>query len=167
VPEVTRRGLLAATAAALPLLAGGCKGVGALGTPPSPLPDVAVAQDAIAREMAMIARYQAVLAAVPSLAGQLGPLLAQHRDHLGRLRPRLVEPAGRPTPAARAAAPRRGTVPATAGAAVAYLAAEESAASLALLRHLQLASPSFAQLLASIAACEAAHAFVLGPGRPA
>src|SRR5438552_18368642 len=83
--EATRRGVLAA-AVSLPLVAAGCKGIGALGTPPPPLPDVAVVRDAIDGETLMISRYHAVLAAVPALAGPLGPLLDQHSEHLARLR---------------------------------------------------------------------------------
>ena len=67
--EATRRGLLVA-AATLPLVASGCKGIGALGTPPRPLPDVAVLREAIAGEDVMISRYTAVLAAAPALAAR-------------------------------------------------------------------------------------------------
>src|SRR5262249_43177812 len=86
-----RRGVVAA-ALSLPLVAAGCKGIGALGTPPPPLPDVTVVRDAIAGETLMISRYHAVLAAAPALTGSLGPLLDQHREHLARLRARLIEP---------------------------------------------------------------------------
>ena len=68
--EATRRGVLAA-AVSLPLVAAGCKGIGALGTPPPPLPDVTVVRDAIAGETLMISRYHAVLAAAPALTGSL------------------------------------------------------------------------------------------------
>ena len=63
VREATRRGVLAAVMS-LPLVATGCKGVGALGTPPRQQPDVAVVRDAIDAETLMISRYNAVLAAV-------------------------------------------------------------------------------------------------------
>src|SRR4029077_9810188 len=98
--EATRRGVLAAVMS-LPLVATGCKGVGALGTPPRQQPDVAVVHDAIDAETLMISRYNAVLAAVPALAGSLDPLLGQHREHLARLRARL----GGPRTAHPAAAP--------------------------------------------------------------
>ena len=66
----TRRSVLAA-AASLPLAAAGCsKGIGALGTPPPPLPDVAIVRDAIDGETFMISRYNAVLTAVPALAAR-------------------------------------------------------------------------------------------------
>jgi hypothetical protein len=165
--EATRRGVLAA-AVALPLVAAGCKGIGALGTPPPPLPDVAVVRAAIDGETLMISRYGAVLAAVPALAGQLGPLLDQHREHLARLRARLIEPpAGSqpghsPSPAVSASP---GPVPGTPDAARAYLRQAEQAAAAALLGKLTAAPPSLAQLLASISASEATHALLLTTGR--
>jgi hypothetical protein len=167
VREATRRGVLAA-AVSLPLVATGCKGIGALGTPPRPQPDVAVARDAIDGETLMISRYHAVLSAVPALAGPLGPLLEQHREHLARLRARLIEPntaSGPGRPSAVAASPAG--VPGTPAAARAYLRHAEQAAARTLLGKLTAAPPSLAQLLASIAASEATHALVLGPGRAA
>jgi hypothetical protein len=177
----SRRRVLAAGALAVPLLAGGCKGIGALGTPPKPGPDVAVAWDAIAGEEHLIARYGEVLAAVPALAVTLRPILAQHREHRARLHSRLIVPraSGRPTgvppgatPGAQASAGRAGAGPpgtgragagqlGTAAAALAYLQDAERAAAASLVGHLQVASPSFAQLLASIAASEATHALLL------
>src|SRR5262249_56891309 len=87
-------------AVTLPLAAAGCKGLTALGTPPTAEPGVAVADDAITVEARLIAHYAAVLAAVPALAGTLRPLLAQHHDHLARLLAPL-----RPPPRSRAADP--------------------------------------------------------------
>jgi hypothetical protein len=162
VREATRRGVLAAVLS-LPLVATGCKGVGALGTPPRQQPDVAVVRDAIDAETLMISRYNAVLAAVPALAGSLDPLLQQHREHLARLRARLIEPKERPSTVAASPA----GVPGTPAAARAYLRHAEQAAAQALLGKLTAAPPSLAQLLASIAASEATHALVLGPGRAA
>jgi hypothetical protein len=164
VQEATRRRVLVAAAVTLPLVASGCKGVGALGTPPKPAADVAVANDAIAMEGYLIARYGAVLAAVPGLAGELRPLLAQHHDHLARLRARLIIPraGARPT-ASPSGKPSPGPppVPGTATGALAYLRDAENAAAAALLAHLDKATPSLAQLLASISASEATHALIL------
>jgi hypothetical protein len=116
----------------------------------------------------MISRYNAVLAAVPALAGSLDPLLQQHREHLARLRARLIEPnqASRPghSPAV-AASPAGLQVPGTPAAARAYLRHAEHAAAQTLLGQLTTAPPSLAQLLASIAASEATHALLLAPGR--
>lgn len=165
-PALERRGLLAAALAA-PLLAAGCsKGFGALGTPPSPAPEVAVLTGAMKAEQLMIARYEAALARSPALAATLDPLLAEHRAHLAALTARLLPGAARPAPSPSASP--RVTVPAGAAPAVAYLAAAESSAAAAFLRQLAAVSPSLAQLLASIAASEATHAAVLGaPGRAA
>ena len=58
-------------------------------------------------------------------------------------------------------------VPGTPAAARAYLRHAEEAAAQALLGQLTAAPPSLAQLLASIAASEATHALLLGPGRRA
>src|SRR5262245_4081567 len=66
--DATRRRVLAIGAVTLPLAAAGCKGLTALGTPPTAEPGVAVADDAITVEARLIARYAAVLAAVPALA---------------------------------------------------------------------------------------------------
>ena len=166
--DATRRRVLAAAAVVLPLAAAGCKGVGALGTPPKQAPSVAVVRDAIAVENSLISRYGAVLAAMPGLAGQLRPLLAQHHEHLARLRGRLIVPTAHPTagPAGRPSA-AAGPVPATQAGALAYLRNAESAAVAAQLAHLDAAPPSLAQLLASISASEATHALILGAhGRP-
>jgi hypothetical protein len=163
--KATRRGLLAA-ALALPLAAAGCKNVGGLGTPPRPLPDVAVLREAIAGETVMISRYTAVLAAAPGLAGSLRPFLDQHRAHLAALHRRLVDPraAGGASPSPSVSRPVT-DVPGTPAAARAYLRGTEQAAAQALLGHLAAASPSLAQLLASIAASEASHALLLGSRR--
>lgn len=175
--EATRRSVLTATVLATTGLATsgltltGCKGIGALGTPPKPLPDVAVATRAIAGERALIARYTATIAALPSLARQLRPILAQHTEHLARLRSRLSDPHGaaQPTSAAATGASTASastdsgapTVPGTPAAALAALRTAENAASAALAGGLGPVSPSFAQLLASISASEATHALVL------
>src|SRR5690348_12585498 len=67
--DATRRRVLAIGAVTLPLAMAGCKGLGALGTPPKAAPGVAVTGDAIMVETRLIAHYGAVLAAVPGLAG--------------------------------------------------------------------------------------------------
>jgi hypothetical protein len=163
VGQVTRRGVLSA-AVALPLAAAGCQGLRVLGRPP-PLPEVTVLRGAIDGETVLIAQYTAVLAAQPGLAGLLDPLLGQHRAHLDRLRARLIVPSGAATPSA---SPRPHVqAPAGAAAAQAFLQQAEHSAAQALLGQLTSTSPSLAQLLASIAAAEASHALLLGPGRRA
>jgi hypothetical protein len=163
--DLTRRSVLAAGGTAVPLLAAGCKGVGALGTPPRPRPEVAVLRSAIGAEQAMIARYHQAITAAPSLAATLAPVLSQHQAHLAALRARLIEPAGSTQ---RHRAPRPpGPAPAAPAAALAQLAAAEDAAAAALTRRLATVSPSLAQLLASVAASEASHALVLRTQRSA
>jgi hypothetical protein len=173
----TRRAVLAA-AAALPLLAvSGCKGVGALATPPRPAPDVAVLRSAIAAEEVMIARYDAVMTRSASLAARLRPLRGEHRLHLAQLRSRLIVPpasaaAASPSPSPsgqpQAGQPQAGQPPAGPGsgpagsaAAISYLQAAEHAAAATLLRQLAAVSPSLAQLMASVAASEATHVTAL------
>ena len=158
--DLSRRSVLAATAMTVPLVAAGCKGVGGLGTRPTAAPDVGVLQYAIATEQALIARYHAALAGSPGLAGNLGPLLAQHREHLARLTSMLIAPAtARATPRPSASATAGAALPRA--ATLAALEAAETDAASSLVRRLALAPPALAQLLASIAASEASHALLL------
>jgi hypothetical protein len=172
----TRRAMLAATAASLPLLAvSGCKGVGALATPPRPAPDVAVLRAAIAAEEIMIARYDAVIARSAGLAASLRPLRAEHRAHLAQLRSRLIVPPGSAAAAARSPSPSPSGqppqspsgVPAGHAAAISFLQAAERAAAADLLRRLAAVPPSLAQLMASVAASEATHVDALAAVRGA
>ena len=160
-----RRVVLAASAA-LPMLLAGCKGLAVLAAPPAPPAGVALLQDAISAEQLMIARYQASIRALdasrPDLLPVLRPLLAQHRAHLAQLRSRLVIPAG--AAASGSPAPpalRPSAVPAGPRQAVEFLQAAERAAAARLLRQLESAPPSLAQLMASISASEATHVPVL------
>jgi hypothetical protein len=160
----SRRSVLAATVASLPLLAvTGCQGVGALAAPPRAAPDVAVLRAAIAAEELMIARYDIVITRSARLAAGLRPLRAEHRLHLAELRSRLIVPPGSQAAAARPAhsrpaAARPGRGPA---AAISFLQGAERASAANLLRHLAAVSPSLAQLMASIAASEATHVAAL------
>jgi hypothetical protein len=157
--DLRRRSVLAAAAAAAPLLAAGCKGVGGLGTLPRPGPDVAVLRGAIGTEQALIARYHSALAASPGLKDTLDPVLGQHLAHLAALRSRLIGPAATPRPA-RPSPASTGRVADQASTLDALAAAEQAAAG-ALVSRLAAASPSLAQLLASISAAEASHAALL------
>ena len=166
--EAPRRRVLATALAALPLAAAGCKGIGALGTPPATPADVTVVADAIAVETGLIARYEKVLATQPGLAADLRPILAQHHEHLTRLRDRLIVPKGRPSPSpARSARRSAAPVPGTAAGALSYLRDAENAAAAAQLTHLGAVPPSLAELLASISTSEATHSLLLSThGRP-
>ena len=166
--DLRRRSVIAAAAAAVPLVAAGCKGVGALGAPPTTGPDVAVLKAAIRTEQALIARYRAAMGGSPGLAGTLGPVLAQHREHLARLKSMLIEPSSpgatlRASPSV-SAPPGTGSAPA---ATLAALEADENAAASSQAGRLALAPPALAQLLASIAASEASHALLLRTHRAA
>jgi hypothetical protein len=152
--EATRRSLLAATAAALPLVAAGCKGIGALGTPPKQPRDVDVANRAIAQEVRLASGCHALLAAHPGWESVLAPIAAEHQEHLARLRARLTDlTATERAELARALRPTPAGVPDLAS----MRGAEQAAASWLSGQVPVVSSPSFAQLLASIAASEATH----------
>jgi hypothetical protein len=175
--EPTRRLVLAAAGAASLTLAG-CKGIAVLGRRPEPGTDVVSLRKAIDAEELMIARYESALAALAPGAGQAGAgakagqrartlvteVLAEHRAHLVQLTarlvlpPRLVTASPRPSPTAPPA-------PAGAHRILAGLAAAEAAASDRLIGQLAAVPPELAQLMASIAASEAAHVVLLGYGR--
>jgi len=171
VAAVTTRRTALAAAAALPLLAAGCKGVGALAAPPRPAPDVALLRSAIAAEELLVARYQAadrlmgrsagtVADQRPggSLAALVSLLLDQHAAHLTRLRDRLIVPVPGPDATDRPGRlPSAPPLPPAPRALLADLAAAEHAAAARLARQLLAAPPALAQLLASIAAAEATH----------
>jgi hypothetical protein len=169
VAEPTRRVMLAAVAAGSLALAG-CKGIAALGPVPKPSLDVVTLEHAIAAEKLMVASYLTAaeqLAAAGSadsesqrLSAAVAAIHAEHRAHLTRLRARLVLPprlaktkfrAGRPSP-----------LPADTQGIISALVADERAAAARLTRQLLDAPPALAQLMASIAASEAAHVVYLG-----
>jgi hypothetical protein len=156
---VSRRSLLVAASAAIPVLLAGCKGVQALGTPPPPPREIRALRAAIAAEELMVARYTAALTRLPaSNAGLLAAVRAvqaEHAAHVSALRSRLIEPAGLPTPAApRAPALAAGSSPSS---VLGGLEQAEQAASNRLLEQLAVLPPTLAQLFASIAASEATH----------
>jgi hypothetical protein len=165
---VPRRRVLAASAAALPLLLGaaGCRSSDAF-TGPDPLAgrpplghDVLTLQAVIAAEENMIDLYRAAIGGDPSLAPTLRSLLAQHEQHLVQLKARLVVPPGAsasPSSSGRASpSPRASTV------TVARLRAAERASAADLVQRLANVPPALAQLFASIAASDATHATALG-----
>jgi serine/threonine-protein kinase len=89
------------------------------------------------------------------VAAALAVVLADHRQHLAKLKSRLVEPAGH-SPAAAAGA--TGAVgPSGFISTIAQLEQAEQAASDRLIAQLAGLPPTLAQLFASIAASEAAH----------
>lgn len=160
--------MLAASATSLPALLSlnACKGpaVPAVLSGPPPVSDqTTMLLHAVTAEQNLIWLYDKASAAHPELA--LSPLLAEHRQHLAQLSARVVEPPGKKVPDTVTSKPAIGV---TSTAAVAQLRAAEQRAVKVLLSRLGGASPSLAQLYASVAASEATHVTVLDSlGRPA
>jgi hypothetical protein len=165
--------VLLASAAALPALLGtaGCRssdvftGPDPLAGPPRLAPDVITLQAVIAAEHTMVQLYQAAIGGDRAAARARGlePLLAEHQQHLTRLRARLIVPAGAspspggsasPSPGAAGSVPR--------GVTIARLRAAERTSAADLVRRLGTVEPALAQLFASIAACDATHVAALG-----
>jgi hypothetical protein len=153
----TRRAVLGGSAAALATatLAAGCTSVGQAEAP-APGPEVRLLDGVIDAEAALIALYDAVLAAHPGLGGRLKKLREHHVQHLAVLKrhyvPGSTSGTATPAPQPSAAAPRTES-----GALGAIRSAERKAAS-ARADEVRRVSPGLSQLLASIGACEAGHA---------
>jgi hypothetical protein len=178
VPDIVpRRRTLLASAAALPLLlaTAGCRSSDAF-TGPDPLagrpplgPDVLTLQAVIAAEENLIDLYRTALDGEPGPSATarsrtLGPLLAQHEQHLAQLRARLIVPPGTsasPSPSGATARPSARSTGGPARISTARLRAAERASAADLVRRLATVPPALAQLLASIAASDATHVTVL------
>jgi hypothetical protein len=144
----------------LPLLLAlsACKGPAVLSGPPPVSDQTTMLLHAVTVEQNLIWIYRRTAASYASLAPALAPLLAEHEAHLSRLRDRVIEPPGEHVPDTVTAKPAVG---ATRAAALARLRAAEQSAIATLMSRLGGASPSLAQLYASIAASEATHVTVL------
>ncbi len=164
----TRRSVLAAALTAPVLAAGGCRAAAGATPAAAQASDVAILRAAIAAKRNMIGLYTATRAANPALAGRLDPLLTDNTAHLAELQRRLIEPAHRSSPRSGGRADRHpATPPSPAAGPRAALAALQSAEHTAAAVHvgqLRTVTPSLAQLLASIAACEASHVAALATG---
>ncbi len=178
VAEPSRRLVLAAAAAGS-LTTAGCKGIAALGPVPKPGRDVVTLEHAIAAEELMVARYRSAVTALAATASgtaetgkaarakaAVSAILTEHEAHLGQLGSRLVLPprlaTAKPKPS-----PAPPSLPAGRHAMLTSLAAAETSASDRLIGWLTDVPPALAQLMASIAASEAAHVVLLGhPGGP-
>jgi hypothetical protein len=172
VPEPSRRLVLAAAVGSLTLA--GCTGIKVLGPVPKPGANVDALEHAIAAEELMVARYAAALSPLHGLgvtgkhsASAVGRATAvitaihgEHKAHLAQLRSRLVLP-----PRLATAKPRPSPTPAPLPSELhnilAEFAAAETAASDRLIGWVPGAPPALAQLMASIAASEAAHVVLL------
>lgn len=106
---------------------------------------------------ALIAAYDAAIAAHPGLTARLTPLRAQLALHRAAFGTPTTRVAPRATPAGTPAAP----APATAAATLAALATAERRTAEAHTTVLAGASPELARLLASTAAAGAVHAYQL------
>ena len=142
---------------AVPMLAlmAGCEPLDvAEGKTPAPSDEVRTLQDAFASEQNLIDLYAKTMAAYSGLSSSLAPLLAQHREHLSRLRGTVSYPPGaKPAPSSS----RHVAVGSGTASAVRALRSAESAAAAAGLGRLPTVSAANAQLLASIATCETLH----------
>ena len=184
-----------ASAAALPVLLGtaSCRsqevftGPDPLAGPPRPAPDVITLQAVIAAEQGMIQLYRAAIGGTRAARARgLEPLLAEHQQHLARLRARLIMPAGASaTSAAQASSQARASSSSSPGAGgtsgaagsagaggsagpargrvtIARLRAAERASAAGLVQRLGTVEPALAQLFASIAASDTTHVTALG-----
>ena len=152
--------MLAASPTTLPLFLAltACKGPAVLSGPPPVSDQTQMLLHAVSAEQNLIWIYNKTLARYSALRPTLAPLLAEHQAHLAQLTARVVEPPGRKVPGTVTARP---PLAATAAGALAQLRDAEQAAVTRLLSRLGGASPSLAQLYASIAASEATHATAL------
>ncbi len=152
--------MLAASPSTLPLFLAlsACKGPAVLSAPSTVSPRTRMLLHAVTAELNLIWIYNKAMARYSGLAPTLGPLLAEHEAHLQQLRSRVIEPAGRHVPATVTAKP---PLAGTQGAVLTQLREAEQAAVTTLMSRLGGASPSLAQLYASIAASEATHASLL------
>jgi hypothetical protein len=157
---LSRRQLLAALPTTLPLFLAlsACKGPAVLSAPPGVSPQTRMLLHAVTAEQDLVLIYNKAVTAYSGLAPTLAPLRAEHEAHLAQLRAAVIEPPGIPIPDAVTARPALGT---TEDAALVKLRAAEQAAVETLMSRLDGASPSLAQLYASIAASEATHVSVL------
>jgi hypothetical protein len=189
VPDnLLRRRVVLASAAALPVLLGtaSCRsqdaftGPDPLAGPPRPAPDVITLQAVITAEQGMIQLYRTAIGGNRATvrARSLEPLLAEHQQHLARLRARLIVPPGASaTPAAQASSSSSSPgATATSGAGgtrgpagpgrgrvtIARLRTAERASAADLVQRLGTVEPALAQLFASIAASDATHVTALG-----
>jgi hypothetical protein len=119
---------------------------------------VAVLTGVIAAEEHLVALYEAVRTAHSGLSARLGPLLTHHRAHLSALRRHYRPGTYSTSPSPVPTAPRPPAVPGQATRALAALRLADRPAPAARAKEVERVEPGFAQLLASIGACEAGHA---------
>jgi hypothetical protein len=156
----TRRAVLGGTAAMLggtvmPAVLTGCTRA-RRAQAPAPGPELLLLTGVMQSEAALLALYDAVMAAHQGLAARLRPLRDHHAQHLAVLRRHYVP--GTDEGGATPAPPTTATAPAGEARALAALRTAERRAAAARADEVRRASPGLAQLLAAIGACEAGHA---------
>lgn len=129
-----------------------------LSAPPTVSPQTQTLLHAVTAELNLIWIYDKAITGYSGLAPALAPLRAEHEAHLAQLRGRVIEPPGKQVPSAVTVKPALG---ATQADVLIQLRGAEQSAVAALMGRLNSASPSLAQLYASIAASEATHVSVL------
>ncbi len=131
---------------------------------PAVRPEVRLRNRVATEVAALETLYAAVLARFPGARDELSPLAAEHTAHLAALRGPAPGPTGSasPTTGSPAPTPPPPAVPGTLEAARGALAVAERTASDRRARQAVGTTTGTARLLASIAACEAAHAALLG-----
>lgn len=173
VPSGPRRRSLLASVAGGVLLTGCSDGdrSGEEGTAGTPSVAERVRARAARDSRGIVERYDAVLAAFPTLAERVGPLRAEavrHAQAFGETAPKpspspSVSPSGTPGGASPSTSPSA-AVPATEKDALAQLAAAERELADRRAKALLDVPGELARLLASVAAAGAAHAYLLTEG---
>lgn len=120
-------------------------------------PDTALRDAAVARELALLAAYDDLLATSPALAPRLGALRAEHEEHLRA----LGQAPPSPTPSSPAASPPSSPPSSPLPGGLVRLRALERSTAEAHAAAALTASRRLAPALASLAASEASHAAVL------
>ncbi|TMR15028.1 hypothetical protein ETD86_27940 [Nonomuraea turkmeniaca] len=155
-PHLSRRVMLVGGAAALTA----CNASGPPPQPPAQAPDspeTLLLKELVAEKERTIALYSSLIAGG---AEKLTPFRDRHQAHLNELRKHLKAPASASaTPSATASATPSAT--ATPKTSLSRLRDLERKAAALRTRQLAAVSPGMAQVIASIGACEAAHAVAL------
>jgi hypothetical protein len=153
---LSRRQLLGVSP--LLLILCGCDKPAVLSAPPVPSRQTQLLLDAVTAEQNLVWLYDKASATYPQLNGVLMTLRAEHAAHLAQLRATVVEPPGKHVPTTVQHQPAIGK---TQRDALSQLRGVEQGAVTTLMGRLNGASPSLAQLYASIAASETTHVGVL------
>lgn len=168
----SRRALLRGTAVGVAAVAvAGCEERRTAPAAPSgPDPEARLIAEVIAEKERILALYRQALPEAGALAGTLQQFERSHLAHLTELRTRLPAdaalPGASPSPGTPAAGSPASSPTAAAGPSLTERLREaERKAAAARPRQIGSVSPSLAQLLASIGACEAVHAYVLSQRR--